>query len=325
MNYRYTESVNNPGSSPSRPTGSLRGSLGWRNLAQETRTILRTNHVRPREQLGQNFLIDYDALQSVVAAAGLLPGMQVLEIGPGIGTLTLALAETDADVVALELDATMARISAARTVDHANVRIREGNVLHADLADILDVSRDFKVVANIPYYITAPILRLFLEGPYRPSTLVLMVQREVGERLAAKPGKMSALSVFAQVYARVEVMRQVPATSFLPPPDVASAILRLRVHENPPVPVDELSYLFTVVKAGFGAKRKMIHNSLDRGLPNPGTVIDDALLAAGIERTRRAETLSLPEWRTLAKALRRDVDNLPKSARAPRLDDLSAT
>jgi 16S rRNA (adenine1518-N6/adenine1519-N6)-dimethyltransferase len=278
--------------------------------------------VRPREQLGQNFLIDSDALNSVVSAAALQTGTQVLEIGPGIGTLTLALAETGADVVALELDTTMARISSERTSGFSNVRVVQGNVLHANLADVLDVTRDFKVVANIPYYITAPILRLFLEGRHRPSAMVLMVQREVGERLAAKPGKMSALSVFAQAYAQVDIVRQVPATSFLPPPEVASAILRLRVHDNPPIPVDELPYLFSVVKAGFGSKRKMIHNSLDRGLPNPGTVIDEALLGAGIERTRRAETLSLVEWRSLARALRQDIVNLPKSVRAPRLDDV---
>ncbi len=285
------------------------------SLAQETREILHAYRVHPRQQLGQNFLIDREALQSVVEAAELSHGDQVLEIGPGIGTLTIALAEAGADVVALELDPAMARIAAERAAPYCNVRVREGNVLHTDIADILDTEKAYSVVANIPYYITAPILRYFLEAPRKPRTLVLMVQREVGERLAAAPGKMSALSVFAQVHASVEIVRQVPATSFIPPPDVASAIIRLKLHVSPPVPEMELPYLFTVVKAGFSAKRKMLHNALDRGLPNSSVVIDSALHATGIERTRRAETLSLKEWRALATALRLDVAHVPKNAR----------
>jgi 16S rRNA (adenine1518-N6/adenine1519-N6)-dimethyltransferase len=271
--------------------------------------------VAPREQLGQNFLVDSEALDTVVRAASLEAGQQVLEVGPGLGTLTLALAATGASVIALELDPGLARIAAARTAGLVNVRIHEGNVLHTDLTSLLDPSAPLAVVANIPYYITAPILRLFLEGPLRPRTLVLMVQREVGERLAARPGKMSALSVFSQVYATVEIVRQVPPTSFLPPPEVASSIVRLQVHETPPVPNPELPYLFKVVKAGFGAKRKMLHNALDRGLPNSGAFIDHALEQAGIERTRRAETLSIGDWRALALAMREDPDHLPKSAR----------
>ncbi|MDB5075984.1 MAG: rsmA [Chloroflexi bacterium] len=301
--------MNNP-----RPQSSTRVGAHT-NLAQETRSILRTYHVHPREQLGQNFLIDSEALESVVRAADLSPGQQVLEVGPGIGTLTRALAETNAQVVALELDEAMARIAAARTAEYPNVQVREGNVLHTNLGEILDVRSDFSVVANIPYYITAPILRLFLEGAHRPKTLVLMVQREVGERLAAAPGKMSALSVFSQLYANVEIIRHVPATSFMPAPEVASTIIRLTVHEELPVPEGELPYFFTIVRAGFGSKRKMIHNALDRALPNSGVVIDEALAQVGVERTRRAETLSIAEWRALSLALRRDIEHLPKSMR----------
>ena len=285
------------------------------SLAQETREILRANHVRPRQQLGQNFLVDREALASVVMAADLTGGQQVLEIGPGIGTLTLALAESGANVVALELDAMMARIATERSAAYDNVRVCEGNILHTDVAALLDVRKPYSVVANIPYYITGPILRHFLEGEAKPRTMVLMVQREVGERLAAGPGRMSALTVFAQAYATVEIVRLVPATSFMPPPDVASAIIRLRLHPVPPVPMPELPYLFAVVKAGFSAKRKMLHNSLDNGLPNSSAVIDLALDQAGIERTRRAESLSLLEWRKLATALRLDAANVPKHAR----------
>ncbi len=285
------------------------------SLAQETREILYAHHLRPRQQLGQNFLIDREVLESVVAAAELLRGQQVLEVGAGIGTLTLALAEAGADVTAVELDPALARIATHRAASLENVRVREANILHTDVSTLVDVGRDYAVVANIPYYITAPILRHFLERVARPRAMILMVQREVGERLAARPGKMSALTVFAQVYATVELVRVVSASSFMPPPEVASAIIRLRLHESPPVPYAELPYFFTVVKAGFSAKRKMLHNALDHGLPNSTGVIEVALDEAGIERTRRAETLSLREWRTLAMALRLDADNVPKHAR----------
>jgi 16S rRNA (adenine1518-N6/adenine1519-N6)-dimethyltransferase len=299
-----------------RPARSSEPAVGApTSLAQETQAILRTYHIRPREQLGQNFLIDREVLGSIVRAADLRPGQQVLEIGPGIGTLTLELAAAQAQVVAIELDTRMARITSARATGFSNVRVHEGNVLHTNLEDLLDGRKEFSVVANIPYYITGPILRLFLQGPLRPRTLVLMVQREVGERLAARAGKMSALSVFAQVHASVEVVRHVPASSFLPPPEVASSVIRLRVHETPPVPAAELPYLLAVVRAGFSAKRKMLHNALDRGLPNSGAFIDRALERVGIERTRRAETLDIGEWRALALALREDQNHVPKNTR----------
>jgi 16S rRNA (adenine1518-N6/adenine1519-N6)-dimethyltransferase len=271
--------------------------------------------VRPREQLGQNFLIDREGLNSVVQAADLHAGDQVLEIGPGIGTLTLGLAETGASVHALELDETLAAICRERTAGLAHVHVHAGNVLHADLGLIIDGARPFSVVANIPYYITAPILRLFLEGEYRAERMVMMVQWEVAQRLAALPGDMSALSVFAQVHAAVEIVRRVPATSFLPPPAVDSAIIRLYRRAQPLVPPEEQTYFFRVVRAGFSAKRKMVHNALDAALPNAGSTIDTALEAAGIARTRRAETLSIAEWLALSRALRLDREHLPRAER----------
>ncbi|HVC80634.1 MAG TPA: 16S rRNA (adenine(1518)-N(6)/adenine(1519)-N(6))-dimethyltransferase RsmA [Chloroflexota bacterium] len=308
----YTGDVNTV-----RPLGAPSSSSARRTLtlAEETRAILRGYRVRTNDQLGQNFLIDREALDFIIRAAAPAPGSQVLEIGPGIGTLTLALASTGAQIHALELDAEMARISADRTAGLENVTIHEGNVLHTDLADIFDVRKPFMVVANIPYYITAPILRLFLEGPYQPTSLILMVQKEVGERLAALPGEMSALTVFAQVLARIEVLRRVPPSSFMPPPEVESAIVRLRVHETPAIPRDDHPFLFRVVKAGFSAKRKMIHNSLNRGLPNSGEMIEAALAYAGVDRSRRAETLSIEEWRALSLALRADHQHTPKDQR----------
>jgi len=308
----YTVGVNTVRPPGTLSSGSLRRPL---SLAEETRAILRGYRVRTKDQLGQNFLIDREALDFIVRAANPLPGSQVLEIGAGIGTLTLALSQTGARIHALELDAEMVRICADRTAGLENVQVHEGNVLHTDLADILEVRQPFMVVANIPYYITAPILRLFLEGPYQPTSLILMVQKEVGERLAALPGEMSALTVFAQVLARIEVLRRVPPSSFMPAPEVESAIVRLRVHETPIIPRPDHPFLFRVVKAGFSAKRKMIHNSLNRGLPNSGEVIDAALSSARVDRSRRAETLSIEEWRALSLALRTDHEHTPKDQR----------
>jgi 16S rRNA (adenine1518-N6/adenine1519-N6)-dimethyltransferase len=198
------------------------------SLAVETRRILRAHGLHPKKTLGQTFLIDREALQSVVRAAEVRSGDVVLEIGPGVGTLTTELADQGAEVVAVELDERLADVLAERTAHGRHVRVVRGNALHLDLAPLLPAGEPFKLVANIPYYITAPILRHFLEGPQRPALIVLMVQKEVAERLAAQPGDMSLLGVMAQFYARVEIVRVVPASSFLPVPQVDSAIVRLR-------------------------------------------------------------------------------------------------
>lgn len=270
------------------------------SLAAETRTILRAHGLHPRKALGQNFLIDREALDSVVRAAKLRAGDLVLEVGPGVGTLTSALAEQGADVVAVELDEGLAEALAARMALVPHVRVARGNILHMDLETVLPAGRPYKVVANIPYYITAPIVRLFLEGPQPPEMMVLMVQKEVAQRLAAKPGDLSVLGVSAQFYARVEVVRVVPASSFLPPPQVDSAIVRLTPYATPPVPVADPQRFFALVKAGFGEKRKQLHNALTHGLAHiPAHDLDAALAEAGIDRTRRAEALSLDEWAAL--------------------------
>jgi 16S rRNA (adenine1518-N6/adenine1519-N6)-dimethyltransferase len=240
----------------------------------------------------------------VVRAAEVRSGDVVLEIGPGVGTLTTELADQGAEIVAVELDERLAAVLAERTAHGRHVRVVRGNALHLDLAPLLPAGEPFKLVANIPYYITAPILRHFLEGPQRPALIVLMVQKEVAQRLAAQPGDMSLLGVMAQFYARVEIVRVVPASSFLPAPQVDAAIVRLRRHEMPPVTVDNVDRFFKVVKAGFAEKRKQLHNALVRGLAHiPAPQIDAALEQAGIDRTRRAETLSLEEWGRLYKAL----------------------
>lgn len=275
------------------------------SLAVETRAILRVHGIRPRKALGQNFLIDREALDSVVRAVGLAPDDLVLEIGPGIGTLTAALAATGADVVAIELDGELAKAAALRMAAQANVRVVPGNALHLDLSPWLPAGRPYKLAANIPYYITAPILRHFLTGSRQPTVIVLTVQREVAERLAAPPGRLSLLGISAQFYARVEIVRIVPASSFYPQPRVDSAIVRLTPYDRQPIEVDDDDRFFRLVKAGFGAKRKQLHNALVQGMAHiPAPRIEQALAESGIDRTRRAETLSLMEWGALYRNIR---------------------
>ncbi len=274
------------------------------SLAVETRHVLRAHGLHPRKTLGQNFIIDSEALQSVVRAPQLTTHDRVVEIGAGLGTLTLALAERCAQVVAVELDRALAEVLSSRTAAVPGVTVVHGNALDLDLALWLPADQPYKLVANIPYFITGQIIRHFLTGPRRPGLLVLMVQKEVAQRLVAQPGDLSLLGVTTQYYAKTEIVRTVPARSFWPAPAVDSAIVRLRPHATMPVQVDDERRFFSVVRAGFGEKRKQLHNALVHGLahiPAPG--IDAALAAAGIDRTRRAETLSLQEWGLLYREI----------------------
>ncbi|GAC1430847.1 MAG: 16S rRNA (adenine(1518)-N(6)/adenine(1519)-N(6)) -dimethyltransferase RsmA [Chloroflexota bacterium] len=274
-------------------------------LLDETLALLRQFQLRPRKALGQNFLIDESVLDTVVAAAELDPQDMIVEVGPGLGLLTERLTRSAGHVVAIELDDDLARVVHTRFVSLGTVQVHNLNVLHADLPALLGPERPFKVVANIPYYITAPILRLFLEGPRRPEVLVLMVQREVAERIAAPPGKMSLLSLSAQVYAEPEVLRTVPASAFYPPPEVQSAVVRLRRRARPIADPALLAVMFRLARAAFHDRRKQLHNALGIGLAHLGpAVIDAALEETGIDRRRRAETLSLDEWTRLAAILR---------------------
>jgi 16S rRNA (adenine1518-N6/adenine1519-N6)-dimethyltransferase len=276
-------------------------------LLAEVRALLRQYGLHPRHALGQNFLVDDEVLDAILAAAELSGADTVLEIGPGVGVLTDRLARRVRHVVAVELDDNLARVVAERFGELGNVTVRHANVLHADLSPDLG-GRPFKVVANIPYYITAPILRLFLEGRggfelARPDVMVLMVQREVAERLTARPGKMSLLSLSAQLFAQPDIVRLVPAAAFYPPPEVQSAIVRLRRRPHDAVDPALLPVVFRVARAAFHDRRKQLHNALTIGLAHLGAErVDVALQRAEIDRRRRAETLSVEEWGRLAAA-----------------------
>lgn len=252
---------------------------------------------RPKRSLGQNFLRDRSVLRRIVAAAGLLPGDEVLEIGPGTGVLTEALIQSGARVTAIELDDWLLAALAERYAADPRVRLIRGDALQVDPGGLFP--GPYKVVANIPYAITGPLLRRLLETDHPASRLVLMVQREVARRMAASPGDLSLLGVSVQYFARVRIVARVPATAFRPRPKVDSAVVLLEPLVHAPAP-HERQVFFEVVRAGFHTRRKQLINGLAHGLALDRQVALDLLTAARIDPTRRAEELSVAEWERLA-------------------------
>jgi 16S rRNA (adenine1518-N6/adenine1519-N6)-dimethyltransferase len=269
----------------------------------QLRRLLAAEHLRPRRSLSQNFLTDGAALDVIVEAAALAPGDRVVEIGPGLGVLTRRLLAAGAAVLAVELDPRLAAYLRRELGDVAGFDLVEADALTLQPGGIFP-GMPFKLVANIPYHITSPLLHAFLEGERPPELTVLLVQLEVAERVAAPPGRMSYLSVFAQNVAEAAVVAVVPARAFEPAPEVDSAILRLRRREVPTVaPGTGREPFYRVVQAGFRQRRKQIHNGLARELPVPGAAVVDALAACGIDGERRPQTLSVAEWACLAERL----------------------
>lgn len=257
---------------------------------------LRRHGLHPRKRLGQNFLRDRRYLRTIAEAADLQPEDRVLEIGAGTGVLTRALADSGAEVLAVELDDALYELLTREYAEVSNVRILHANALDIDACE--HFNGPYKLIGNIPYYITGPILRHFLEALCPPSTFVLMVQREVALRMIAAPGDLSLLGVSVQFYAQPKIVARVPAGAFYPRPKVESAIIRLIPHAT--VPLDLRNALFTVARAGFGTRRKQLANALSLGLGIDREAALSLLADAGITSTRRAETLSISEWERLA-------------------------
>ena len=272
-------------------------------LLAQTEGLLRRFGLRVRKRLGQHFLIDDSVPGLIISAAGLAPDDVVMEIGPGLGVLTRELTQQADRVIAIELDDRLADILKQTLVSFANVSIVNGDILKLDPADLLreycPELKSYKVVANLPYYITSPVLRHFLEASIKPQTMVVMVQKEVAEEIAAKPGRMSLLSVSVQLYGKPEIIDYVPAESFYPAPEVDSAILKIALYPEPAVEITDIEGFFTVVRAGFTASRKQMGNSLAQGLGLPKAEALALLEKTGITSQRRAETLTLEEWARL--------------------------
>jgi 16S rRNA (adenine1518-N6/adenine1519-N6)-dimethyltransferase len=261
--------------------------------------------------LGQNFLADSFHLAKIVEAAGLTNEDTVLEIGPGPGTLTRLLVEAVNRVIAVELDPNMVNLLKNELGHLKKLTIVEADILQTGIETLITSpsikpvpSPSFKVVANLPYYITSAVIRHLLEATPRPERIVVTVQKEVAQRMVAEPGKMSLLAVSVQFYGQPKLVHRIPAGAFYPPPKVDSAVVRIDTFSQPSLVTVDVDDFFRVVKAGFGQKRKQLKNSLAAGLHQPVSEIVIAMDKANIDPTRRAETLSLAEWGRLAEGLR---------------------
>ncbi|MBK8985831.1 MAG: ribosomal RNA small subunit methyltransferase A [Chloroflexi bacterium] len=258
--------------------------------------LLDRYQIEPKKSLGQNFLFDENVLRRIVTAAELQPTDAVLEIGPGLGALTRLLAQTAVSVTAVELDGRLLPILREELAHFPNVHLIHGDILEQDPAQLF--ARPYKVVANVPYYITGAILRHLLSAAHKPTSMVLTVQKEVADRITAVPPNMSLLAVSAQVYGPVQQVATLKAGAFWPRPDVDSAVIRLDIRHTP---AHEEAF-FRVVRAGFSQKRKQLHNNLGQlGLKKAD--IDTILAAANIDGRRRAETLTLDEWQRAAELI----------------------
>ncbi len=282
--------------------------------AKTPKQLLRRYGIAPKKQLGQNFMIDWRALERVVQAAEITPADGVLEIGAGIGTLTERLLEHAGRVVAVELDPQLVDILQERLGGHPHLQVVAGDILRFQPADWF--TEPYKVVGNIPYYITSAILRHLLEAQPRPTALVLTMQKEVAARILSREG-WSLLAVSVHFYGRPRLMGHISRHAFYPIPRVDSAILRVDVLPQPAVPVSDTRWFFRVVRAGFSAPRKQLRNTLAHGLGIPPEEVERALNTAGIDPRRRAETISLEEWGKIYQAL---APHLPGSMPADELN-----
>jgi 16S rRNA (adenine1518-N6/adenine1519-N6)-dimethyltransferase len=274
------------------------------SLLSRARRLLRQSGIRARKSLGQHFLVDDEVLRHIASAAELSADDIVIEVGPGLGVLTGELAGRVRSVIAVEMDDRLAELLKQKLASFNNVVVVNRDILAIDPEALLAEAgfppeTSCKVVANLPYYITSPVLRHFLEAPVKPKIMVIMVQKEVAGAIAAAPGQCSVLSISVQFYGKPVIVSYVPAGSFYPVPEVDSAILRIDVYSRPPVDVTDEKSFFSLVRAGFAASRKQAANSLAQGLgiPKPGAL--SLLAKAGIAPERRAETFTLEEWARL--------------------------
>ena len=288
-----------------------------KSLLHFTREQLRALQTHPRKRLSQNFVIDPEVLETVVAAAELRPEDVVIEVGPGLGALTERLLDQAGAVIAIEYDERLAEGLRRRLADRRNLIVLQRDVLSVTPAELLGHLEwapghagdrrypPYRVVANLPYHITTPAIRQFLWSDLPPDRMVLMVQKEVAERIAAKPGKLSLLSVMVQLYAESELIAVIPPEAFFPAPEVSSAIVRLVTRPEPAVPIDDRAAFLEVVAAGFRHARKQLHNALPQGMWLPPETAEPLLREADIDPMRRAQSLTLEEWFRVYQAVQR--------------------
>ena len=279
---------------------------------KNTAEVLQKYQFRMQKKYGQNFLIDTNILHKIVEAAQITKEDCVLEIGPGIGTMTQHLAEAAGRVIAVEIDKELIPILEETLAPYGNITLLHADILKVDLHKLSEeqgIDRPFKVVANLPYYITTPIIMELFESHVPLESITVMVQSEVADRMQVGPGTKDygALSLAVQYFAKPEVMVRVPASCFMPRPNVDSTVIRLTRHDNPPVEVEDEAYLFAIVRASFNQRRKTLVN----GLVNAGNLgvskeqVEDVLGQMGLSKTVRGETFTLERFAELSNRLGR--------------------
>jgi 16S rRNA (adenine1518-N6/adenine1519-N6)-dimethyltransferase len=265
---------------------------------QNIKSLLQKYKTKPIKRFGQNFLIDNSAIKKTIEAAELKSGDVILEIGPGPGVLTQELAKIAKNVIAIEKDIKMVEILKETLKELSNIEIVQGDALKMD---IIHISSPYKVIGNLPFYLTAPIIRKFLEADNPPKEMTLIVQKEVGQRICAKPPKMSILAVSVQIYARPKIISYISKKSFWPSPKVDSAIMKIsNIGPNQDQGIDR-DLFFKIVKAGFSQPRKQLINNLSKGLEIEKEKAQKWLLKNKIEPSQRAETLKIEDWLKLLK------------------------
>jgi 16S rRNA (adenine1518-N6/adenine1519-N6)-dimethyltransferase len=287
-------------------------SLNTKSLLPQTRFLLDHYDLQAKKGLGQHFLVNSGILDIITMAADLSPSDLVLEVGPGLGVLTHSLVEKSGWVLAVELDKEMAEALKHTLEPHSNFSILNQDILEVEPADLINHERSklppsvkgaagYKLVANLPYYITQPIIRHFCEASLKPDIMVIMVQKEVAQNIVAKPGDLRILAISVQFYGQPEIVGYVPAANFFPVPKVDSAILKITLYPEPRYQVTSQKHFFKIVRAGFCATRKQIVNSLAQGLALPKPEVLSLLTEAEIGPQMRPETLSLEEWARLER------------------------
>jgi 16S rRNA (adenine1518-N6/adenine1519-N6)-dimethyltransferase len=268
--------------------------------------LLRKYGLTPQKGLGQNFLSDPGSLNKILQSAEIGPEDTVLEIGPGLGSLTTMLAENANRVIAVELDRNL--VGALKDILSAydNVELIQGDILKINLNELC-TQPGYIVAANIPYYITSALLRQLLETKYAPHRVVLTLQKEVAQRICASTGKLSLLALSVQVYGEPSITHQIPAGAFYPVPKVDSSVVRIEIYPQPKIPCEHLDTFFTLIKAGFAQKRKTLQNALSTGMKWEKQKTADLLFSTGIDPMRRAQTLSLEEWGNLVNEVNSEL------------------
>ena len=284
-------------------------------IPQNTVAVLQKYHFNFQKKFGQNFLIDTHVLEKIIAAAGITKEDFVLEIGPGIGTMTQYLCENAGEVVAVEIDQNLIPILQDTLIAYDNVTVIHEDILKLDIAKLAEErngGKPIKVVANLPYYITTPIIMGLFESHVPVDSITVMVQKEVADRMQVGPGTKDygALSLTVQYYARPEIVANVPPNCFMPRPNVGSAVIRLTRHEKTPVEVEDEKLMFAIIRASFNQRRKTLANGLNNSpeIRLSKEIIQESIEELGVPATIRGEALTLEQFAAFANIIKKKLE-----------------